>query len=175
MSGERLTLRQVFDEHAAYVWRALRHLGVPDSELDDYCQEVFLVVHRQLDAFEGRSKLRTWLYGICLRVASDRRRRARVRYERSEADPARELAESSGLAPDERVEARSTLLALLDGLDEDKRTVLVLFEIEGLPMTEVAEVVGCPLQTAYSRLHAARARLTALAAERERERKGQST
>jgi RNA polymerase sigma-70 factor (ECF subfamily) len=172
MSGDVPTLRQVFDEHAAYVWRALRHLGVPDSELDDYCQEVFLVVHRQLAAFEGRSKLRTWLYGICLRVASDRRRRARVRYERAEADPARDLAESSALAPDERVQARNTLLALLDKLDDDKRTVLVLFEIEGLSMSEVAEVVGCPLQTAYSRLHAARARLTSLAAEREREGKG---
>lgn len=167
MSTERPTLRQVFDEHAAYVWRALRHLGVPESELDDYSQEVFVVVHRQLATFEGRSKLRTWLYGICLRVASDRRRRARVRHERTDADPARDLAEASTLAPDERVQARATLLALLDGLDEDKRTVLVLYEIEGLPMAEVAEVVGCPLQTAYSRLHSARALLVKLAAERE--------
>src|SRR5687768_11748421 len=105
MSAERPTLRQVFDEHAAYVWRALRHLGVPDSELDDYCQEVFLVVHRQLATFEGRSKLRTWIYGICLRVASDRRRRARVRLERTDSEPARGIAEPSAL-PDERVQAR---------------------------------------------------------------------
>lgn len=149
------------------MWRALRHLGVPEGELDDYCQEVFLVVHRQLATFEGRSKLRTWIYGICLRVASDRRRRARVRLERTEAEPARDMAEP-GAAPDERVQARTTLLRLLDGLDEDKRTVLVLYEIEGLPMSEIAEVVGCPLQTAYSRLHAARARLVELAAELER-------
>jgi RNA polymerase sigma-70 factor, ECF subfamily len=168
VSAERPTLRQVFDEHAAYVWRALRHLGVPESELDDYCQEVFLVVHRQLPTFEGRSKLRTWIYGICLRVASDRRRRARVRNERTEADPARGLAEPSGLAPDERAQARSTLLKLLDGLDEDKRTVLVLYEIEGLAMSEIAELLACPLQTAYSRLHAARARLATLAQELER-------
>ncbi len=53
-------------------------------------------------------------------------------------------------------EARATLDRILDGLDDDKRAVFVLFEIEELPMTEVAMAVGCPLQTAYSRLHAAR-------------------
>jgi RNA polymerase sigma-70 factor, ECF subfamily len=165
-------MREVFDEHAAYVWRALRHLGVPESEADDLCQEVFVVVHRRLASFEGRSSLRTWLYGICLRVASDYRRRARVRYERPAADPARDLAEPVGFAPDERAQARAELLALLDGLDEDKREVLVLYEIEGVAMMEVAEIVGCPLQTAYSRLHAARAKLVDLAKEREAKGKG---
>jgi RNA polymerase sigma-70 factor, ECF subfamily len=163
----RPTLREVFSEHAAYVWRALRHLGVPESEADDLCQEVFVVVHRRLPSFEGRSSLRTWLYGICLRVASDYRRRARVRYERPAADPARDLAEPGGFAPDERAQARAELLALLEGLDDDKRDVLVLFEIEGVPMIQVAEILGCPLQTAYSRLHAARAKLVDIAKERD--------
>jgi RNA polymerase sigma-70 factor (ECF subfamily) len=168
----RPTLREVFSEHAAYVWRALRHLGVPESEADDLCQEVFVVVHRRLDSFEGRSSLRTWLYGICLRVASDYRRRARVRYERPAADPARDIAEPVGFAPDERAQARTELLALLEGLDDDKRDVLVLYEIEGVAMIEVAEIVGCPLQTAYSRLHAARAKLVELAKARDTEGKG---
>jgi RNA polymerase sigma-70 factor (ECF subfamily) len=163
----RPTLRQVFDEHGAYVWRALRHLGAPEGEVDDLVQEVFVVVHRRLPSFEGRSSLRTWLYGICLRVASDFRRRARVRYERTASDPARDLSESASLAPDERARARAQLRNLLAALDDDKREVLVLYEIEGLPMSEVAEILGCPLQTAYSRLHAARARLVALAAEQE--------
>ena len=77
-----LSVRQIFDEHARYVWRTLRHLGVADADLEDVCQEVFVTVHRKLPEFEGRSKLRTWLYGICLRVASDYRRRAYVRRER---------------------------------------------------------------------------------------------
>jgi RNA polymerase sigma-70 factor, ECF subfamily len=151
------TLRQVFDEHARYVWRVLRHLGVPDAELDDLCQDVFLVVHRQLPSFEGRSKLSTWLYGICVRTASDYRRRARVRYERASADPAASLVAPGGFEPDARIGAKDELLHLLATLDDDKRTVLVLYEIEGLGMNEIAEIVGCPLQTAYSRLHAARA------------------
>jgi len=161
------TLRQVFDEHARYVWRVLRHLGVPDAELDDLCQEVFLVVHRQLPSFEARSKLSTWLYGICVRTASDYRRRARVRYERTAADPGASLVASRGLEPDARFGAKNELLQLLAQLDEDKRTVLVLYEIEGLGMSEVAEIVGCPVQTAYSRLHAARAIVLAAAKQAE--------
>ena len=127
--------------------------------------DVFLVVHRQLPSFEGRSKVSTWLYGICVRTASDYRRRARVRYEQPSADPAASLLADSGLSPDARVGAKHELLHLLATLDAEKRTVLVLYEIEGLGMNEVAEIVGCPLQTAYSRLHAARA-LVLAAAER---------
>ena len=169
MTGERtrLEVRAVFDEHARYVWRALRHLGVPEADVEDLCQEVFVVVQRKLADFEGRSELRTWLYGICLRVASDHRRRAHVRRERPHADPSEGLAAAPGQNPDVQVEARLALQALLDELDEDKRAVLVLYELEGLTMKEVAEVVGCPLQTAYSRLHAARTHVRAAFGARE--------
>lgn len=164
MTRERtdLQVRAIFDEHARYVWRALRHLGVPEADVEDLCQEVFVVVQRKLADFEGRSEIRTWLYGICLRVASDRRRRAHVRNERPHPDPSEGLTAAPTFAPDARAEARSRLKALLDELDDDKRVVLVLYELEGLTMKEVAEVVGCPLQTAYSRLHAARERILAL-------------
>ena len=155
------SLREVFDEHAAYILRSLRHLGVAESDIEDVGQEVFVTVHRRLSTFEGRSKLRTWLYGICLRVASDYRRRAHVRRERATADPARDVPEAEERAPDVQVQARSELRALLDELDEDKRAVVVLYEIEGFSMKEVAEILGCPLQTAYSRLHAARDRMIA--------------
>ena len=122
---------------------------------------LFVAVHRKLPEFEGRSKLRTWLYGICLRVASDHRRRAHVRRERAAPDPARDLADAEARGPDHRAEARAALERLLSELDDDKREVVVLYEIEGLSMKEVAEVLGCPLQTAYSRLHAARDRMLA--------------
>jgi RNA polymerase sigma-70 factor (ECF subfamily) len=165
----RLEVRTVFDEHARYVWRALRHLGIPEADVEDLCQEVFVVVHRKLGEFEGRSELRTWLYGICLRVAADHRRRAHVRHERPHPDPTEGVAASPELRPDARSEARSTLQSLLSELDDDKRTVLVLYELEGLTMKEVAAAVGCPLQTAYSRLHAARDRITAVIESRRAE------
>src|SRR6188472_4434348 len=62
--------------HFAFAWRSLRRLGVPERDLPDATQEVFLVVHKKLPDFDARSRLSTWVYAICLRVASDRRRRA---------------------------------------------------------------------------------------------------
>jgi RNA polymerase sigma-70 factor, ECF subfamily len=150
------SMRTIFDEHARYVIRTLRHLGVAESDVDDVAQEVFVTVHRKLAEFEGRSKLRTWLYAICLRIASDHRRRAYVVRERATDNPPVDTGERTGQEPDTSLESRAFVQELLAELDEDKRAVLVLYEIEGLTMREVAEVVGCPLQTAYSRLHAAR-------------------
>jgi RNA polymerase sigma-70 factor (ECF subfamily) len=167
-SDAKPSVRQVFDEHARYIWRTLRHLGIPDADAPDLCQEVFIAVHRKLPSFEGRSTLRTWLYGICIRVASEHRRRPHVRNERPASEPAPEGSSPSESAPDTRLEQRAAVHRLLSVLDEDKRLVVVLYEIEGFSMKEVAEIAGCPLQTAYSRLHAGRElMLSALTAERE--------
>jgi RNA polymerase sigma-70 factor (ECF subfamily) len=146
----------VFSENAPYAWRVLRGLGVPEADVDDVCQEVFITVHRRLPDFEGRSTVRTWVYGICVRAAADYRKRVRTRREVGATAP-RELA----VAPRQEdavsiQQARDTLHGILDRLDDDKRAVFVLYEIEELAMADVASVVGCPLQTAYSRLHAAR-------------------
>ena len=150
------SLRTLFDEHARYVIRALRHLGIPEADVEDVAQEVFITVHRKLPEFEGRSSMRTWLYAICLRTASDHRRRAYNVRERATEAPPVDTGERTGQEPDASVESRAFVQQLLAELDEDKRTIVVLYEIEGLTMREVAEAVGCPLQTAYSRLHAAR-------------------
>ena len=159
--------RRIFDGHAATVSRTLRYLGVPESELMDAAQEVFLVVHRRYREFEGRSSLSTWIRQICLRVAlSTRRRRGRRREDVLEQPP------DAGVDADqhaviERREQRAVLNRLLDALDDDQRAVIVLYEIELLPMREVAETVGCPLQTAYSRRKAALERLRAALTEGE--------
>lgn len=143
----------VFDEYAPFVLRVVRHLGVAEGDVPDQCQEVFVAVYQGMASFEGRSSLRTWIYGICLRVASNYRRRAYIRREKAVAEPPdradpRDMAETS--------HNRAALSALLDTLDEEKRDVFVLYELEELPMKEVAEICACPLQTAYSRLRAAR-------------------
>lgn len=146
----------LFNENAPFVWRALRRLGVDEADVEDVCQDVFLVAHRKLGSFAHRSAIRTWIYGICARVAADYRKRARRRREQIvEAPPDLPIAPAQldGLAEQE---ARALLDRALGKLDADKRAVFVLFELEELPMSEVAEAVGCPLQTAYARLYAAR-------------------
>lgn len=154
--SEGLNTAEVFSENASMAWRALRALGVAEADVDDACQEVFITVHRRLATFDGRSAVRTWVYGICVRVAADYRKRVRLRGELG-ADVAPELAVEP--RQEEAVsirQARAELHRILDRLDDDKRAVFVLYEIEELAMNEVAAALGCPLQTAYARLHAAR-------------------
>src|ERR1041384_148996 len=74
------TFPEIFEQQAQFLWRTLMNLGVPRHDAQDLCQEVMLTVHRRLPDFDGRS-LRGWLYGICVRVASDYRRSARARRE----------------------------------------------------------------------------------------------
>jgi RNA polymerase sigma-70 factor (ECF subfamily) len=152
---------ELFRDYAPFVLRVLRHLGVGPADLNDQSQEVFVAVFRALDDFEGRSSVRTWIYGICRHVASNYRRRAYLRRERSVAEVP-ERVDVSG--PHDELERRvhlSDLERLLALLDDDKREVFVLYELEELSMKEVAAVCDCPLQTAYSRLHAARRLLLA--------------
>ncbi len=155
-SAPAADVERLFREHGPFVWRSLRRLGLSESDADDLCQEVFVVVFRKLPDFEQKSSLRTWLYGIAVRVALAHRRRARTQRELpTEVLP--DIPTSEG--PHDHLadrEARLRLDRALDTLDEKKRAVFVLYEIEQLSMNEVAEVLECPVQTAYSRLHAAR-------------------
>jgi RNA polymerase sigma-70 factor (ECF subfamily) len=143
-------------DHSQYVWRVVRCLGVRDADIEDLCQETFLVVHRKLPAYEPRAALRTWIYAIALRVVSDYHKRAYRKRERLVDQLPNAPLEAEQERALERRQDWELLDRLLGALDGDQRQVFVLFEIEALPMREVCEVVGCPLQTAYSRLHSAR-------------------
>jgi RNA polymerase sigma-70 factor, ECF subfamily len=154
------TLPLIFQQHAPFLWRTLMNLGVPSHEAQDLCQEVMLIVHRRLATFDGRS-LRGWLYGICVRVASDYRRSARVRRE----IPHGTLPDSGsdGDATDVMAQRQSVrrLLGALEKLGEEQRTALVLYEVEELTLAEISEALGVPLQTVYSRIKVARQSLRA--------------
>ena len=150
----------LFEQHYAFVFRSVRRLGVPPSLVDDAVQDVFLVVHRRLEDFAGRSTIQTWLYGIILRVVADYRRANRrranvlIQFEgegnsalSNEAGPADLLA---------RREAARVLNRVLDALDDDKRAVFVSVELEQMTMPQIAEALGINVNTAYARLRAAR-------------------
>lgn len=157
----------VYREHAPFVWRVLRRLGVAPADIEDACQDVFVIVHRKLAGFEHRSSLRTWLYGIAVRCAADHRRRGRRHPQAASAiEEAVDACQPDAVATRQ---ARAELDEILDELDDGKRAVFVLYELEELTMAEVAATLGCPLQTAYSRLYAARASFEA-AVKRRRAR-----
>jgi RNA polymerase sigma-70 factor (ECF subfamily) len=153
-----MTFREVYDEHFRFVWRSLRRLNVGEADVPDAAQEVFLVVHRRLPEFEGRAKITTWLFRICLRVARDRRRRASVR--REVADPAvleaREDPAADATVAIERREDLELFEHALETMDLDQRAVFTLFEIERMTGQDIADSLEIPLGTVYSRLRLAR-------------------
>lgn len=150
-------LDAIYREHFEFVSCALHRFGVSAGDLDDATQDVFVVAHGKLGSFEGRAEIRTWLYSIAVRVASNRRRKhvrrdaLLVRLPRPIPDDLEELAA--------RGQARKILEGLLDRLDEHKRVVFVLAELEEMTVPAIARIVGENPRTVYSRLRAARARV----------------
>jgi RNA polymerase sigma-70 factor (ECF subfamily) len=152
-------LAALFQEHAVFVWRSLRRMGVAPADLEDATQEVFIVVHRRLDQYEERASMRSWLYAICMRVCSRQRRTASRRREEIVSEPPELVVQADQLAGVEQREALQHLQRMLDALPEKQRTVFVLYEVEHMNITEISEALGCPQQTAYARLHKARERV----------------
>jgi RNA polymerase sigma-70 factor (ECF subfamily) len=154
-------VEQLYAEHVSMVWSVLRRLGVPEASVEDAVQDVFLVAHRRLADFEGRSSIKTWLYGIVLRVAKDHRR-AQARQAHRVERLAQVLSVSSASAQSpvneaERREANQTLHAILAELDQDHREVLVLVELQDFSVRDAAAVLRLHVRSCQRRLRAAHA------------------
>lgn len=157
MSAAMERFDALYEEHFDFVWRSLRRLGIPESQVDDCGQEVWITAYRRLGDFEGRSSARTWLFGIALNVARNARRTVRRKGGADELDEQRHAHQ--GPTPEtaaERSDARRTLERLLDTLDDDRRAVFVLAELEQMTAPEIAEALGVNVNTVASRLRAAR-------------------
>jgi RNA polymerase sigma-70 factor, ECF subfamily len=163
-SGVTVARPRIFDEvyvdHAAFVWRVLRGMGVSETLVEDAVQDVFMVVHRRLAEFDGRGSVKTWLFQIAYRTACAYRRKGR---RTGGHEPFEDMVETRTRNPAEEAERRETLSLvahLLDGLDDDKRAVLVLADIEEMTAPEIAVITGTRLNTVYTRLRRARSELS---------------
>jgi RNA polymerase sigma-70 factor (ECF subfamily) len=154
--------RSLFDREFNYVWTSLRRLGVSDADGEDLANEVFFRVFERLDEYDPARPIKPWLFAFCARVASDWRRQARHRREVVGVND--EAAPSAEPGADERlrlVERQALLDEALSCLDDDKRAVLVLHDLDEVPIPAIAQALGVPVSTAYSRLRLARGELTA--------------
>jgi RNA polymerase sigma-70 factor (ECF subfamily) len=144
----------VYEEHFAFLWRTLRRYGVPEAAMDDAIQDAFLVVHSRLATFEGRSSLRTWIFGIARRVARDHRR---SRPEWASTDVLEALPDDSStpLAALEAVERARLLERLLAGLVAERREAFILVKLEEMTILEAGEALGVNANTIYSRVRTA--------------------
>jgi RNA polymerase sigma-70 factor, ECF subfamily len=150
-------LRALVTEQYDFIWRSIRRLGVPPTDVDDCAQQVFWVASRKLDEIRPGSE-RAFLFGTALRVASDARR---SRTRRREVPEQGEGAEALDPAPDpeelaDKTRARALLDEVLDAMPMDLRAPFVLFELEEMPTAEIAAVLDVPVGTVASRLRRAR-------------------
>jgi RNA polymerase sigma-70 factor, ECF subfamily len=163
--GDAAAWRTLYERYAPMVYRFLAAFGVPPDERDDACQEVFVAVHKSLSNFRGDARLSTWIYRIAARHAGRAGHRRKMRALLSsllvKEPPPPPVSDFS-----EKAERLRLLDELVARLAPKKRLVLVLVEIEGVPIEEVAKIAGCPENTAWSRLHYARAELMAMARKR---------
>ncbi len=153
--------RAVYDAHLAHVWRTLRRFGVVERDLEDAAHEVFVVVHRRLADFDPQRPVRPWLTGIAWRVASDERRRARHHREQLTGDEALGRQADPASGPEAHVaaaQAHALVQRALATLDLDRRVVFVMADLDQSTGPEIAEALGLPLNTVYSRLRIARQR-----------------
>lgn len=167
-----LDATQVFRHEFRYVWGSLRRLGVHEADLEDLTHEVFVRVHAQLPLFDPTRPLRPWLFGIALGVSANYRRLARHRIEVFKE--VTEFPDSAGSA-DEQVELRQRrelVHSALDKLPLEQRAVLVLHEMDGFAMPDVALALGINVNTAYSRLRIGRAAFKAAVQRLARARGG---
>lgn len=148
------------------MWRVLARAGVRDADLKDALQEVFIVVSGKLDQLEDDAKPTTWLYGIAIRVAANQRRKVQRKREELTAEHDDTIDDRSN--PEEiavRGQARLQLAELLESLVPEQRVIFEMFELEEMTCPQIAETLGIPLGTTYTRLRAARAVLAARVAD----------
>lgn len=164
--------RDLFETQFSYLWNALRRLGVAERDLEDVTQQVFMQVHAQLSVFDTRRPLRPWLFSFAYHAASNYRQLARHRVELSVVAP--EPIDAAPAADEQLITREELELAelALASVAVERRAVLMLHEVEGHSIPEVAESLSIPLNTAYSRLRLGRQEYEA-AVRRLRARRGE--
>lgn len=160
-----MTPAALYESHLRFVWRNLQRFGVSSELLEDATQDVFVAVHRRWDSFDPRaSSVETWLFGIVLRVAHYHKRTLRRRLARLVPwfrDTSLLEISSDHDGPAEVVAKRQAALVLdrlLEELTDPQREILVLVDVEQISVPEASAVLGINMNTAYTRLRAARLR-----------------
>jgi RNA polymerase sigma-70 factor, ECF subfamily len=144
-----------FETELDVVYRALRRQGIAGADAEDLAQEVFLVMWRRWADYDSGRPLRPWILGITFRVAHDHRRRRRREVPSGLIDP----APDDHTSVDEQValaRARALVRQALGTLSDNQRAVMILHELDGLAMPEIAGTLEVPVTTLYSRLASAR-------------------
>lgn len=158
---DKPTFEAIYQAHFAHVWHTLRRLGVHERDLEDKVHDVFMVVHRRFEDFDISRRAKPWLTGITYRVASDYRRSARYKREVVKDEFATQA--DAGPGPERQAEAaqaRRQVEAALEVVPLDQRVVVVMHDLNGVGIPDIARELGVSKNTLYSRLRLGREKFT---------------
>jgi RNA polymerase sigma-70 factor (ECF subfamily) len=159
----------IFAAEFSYVCRALRRLGVRQADLEDQAQEVFVSVHARFDGYDPSRPIRPWLFAFAFRAASNYQRLARHRHERPGEVAEAESAHTPELALADR-QKQELVLSALEGVPLERRSALIMHDIDGFSAPEIADALAVPINTVYSRVRVARDEFRAALKRVERRR-----
>ena len=140
------TFDAIYEHDLDYVWRTLGRFGVLPADLEDAAHEVFVILHRRLAELDPERPVRPWLFGVARRVASD------MRAKRREVP----ISNEAVVHHDPKLAERDLVWRALDALDDDRRTIVILHDLEGHTGAEIAEMLEIPVNTVHSRLRLGR-------------------
>ena len=164
-AGDTGAFDELLNRHRDTLFRFVRwSLGATRGEAEDATQDALVEIYRSMSRFEGRSRLRTWMFGIARNVCRQRRRALDRSWSSTPTRSVESIASLRDL-PDgsvdldgalERREIQETVNRAIEALTPEHRGVVVLREIEGFSYQEIAEILKIPTGTVRSRLHNAR-------------------
>ncbi|MDX2021368.1 MAG: RNA polymerase sigma factor [Deltaproteobacteria bacterium] len=168
LAGDPLAWRQLYDYHFPMIDRLARTVGVHEAEADDLCQEIFVLLHKYLKHFRGDARLSTWIYRLTVRESIRFAKRRRLRRALTDVFVRERTALQTGGPWWENAPSRQRYLQqILGRLSPDRRMALTLFEIEGMEVNDIANVMGCKPNTVWTRIHRARQDLEKMCKEDE--------
>lgn len=165
-----LTITEVHAEYAQFVFRTLQQLGARPADLQDLHQEVFIAVHEKLQTYDPSRPMKPWLFTFCWNIIGNYRDRSCNKNELVEVKVMEAGDHAHNVTPEkllEEAQRRKVLDEVLDDLDLDKRVVFVMFEIDEMRGEDIANDLGIPLNTVYSRLRLARIAFNAAVIRRQ--------
>lgn len=170
LAVDQVDVAAAFRDHYRFVWRVLVCAGVARAGLDDAVQDVFITVHRRRRDYDGRAPLRHWIYGIARGIGRNHGRKALRAAKRSDPLPPEDKALPSALAAPQdeavaRKQAQELVARFVETLNGDQREVFTLVHMEGMAVPEIADMLGAPVNTVYSRLRLARQRFETMVAQ----------
>lgn len=156
-AGADTSCLEAFNRELDYLFWTVQRFGAPASDVEDLLQDIFAVLHNRWSTLDTTRPLRPWLFGVAFRVVRSHRRRQMRETPRDGLDPEDDSADPEGNL--QKHQSLALLSAALERVPEARRSVLLLHDLDGIEVVEIARRLSLTRFGVYARLRKARKEL----------------